>query len=161
MGAPLSIRCTNCNDKQLKCKAHPHTKGSCYHCMVNGLECLFPPITILGHASLWTTDVSLFQRNCVHCTQSYQRCVFDTDSPSQCKHCIKFQVTYLFKLSSQGRRDDLITPTDANNPNWRPANANESVHYHHCNDSDSCHGCVDPVTVDDLGVSVGRSLCPP
>ena len=161
MGAPLPICCNNCDDKELKCKAHPHTKGSCYHCIVNGLQCLFPPITFLGHASPGTTNVSLFQRNCVHCTQSHQRCVFDTDSPTQCKRCIKLQVTCLFKLSSQGCRNDLIAPTDAIDPNWRPANANESVHYHHPFNGDSCHGCVDPVTVDDLGVCVERSLCPP
>jgi hypothetical protein len=89
MGAPLPILCTNCDDKQLKCKAHPHTKGLCYHCIVNGLQCLFPPITILGHASPGTTNVSLFQRNCIHCTQSYQRCVFNTDTQSQC-NCLLF-----------------------------------------------------------------------
>ncbi len=138
MGSPLPIRCTNCNDKQLKGEVHPHTKGSCYHCITNGLQCLFPPITILGHASPRTTDVSLLQRNCVHCTQSHQRCVFDTDSPTQCKRCIKLQVTCLFELSSQGRRNDLIAPTDVIDPNWRPANAKESVHYHHPFDGDSC-----------------------
>jgi hypothetical protein len=79
----------------------------------------------------------------------------------QCKRYIKLQVTCLFKLSSQGRHNDLIAPTDANDPNWRPASANESVHYHHHNDGDSCHGRVDPVTVDDLDISVERSLCPP
>ncbi len=55
----------------------------------------------------------------------------------------------------------MIAPTDAINPNWRPANANGSVHYHHPFDGDSCHGCVDPVTIDNLGVCVERSLCPP
>ncbi len=70
-------------------------------------------------------------------------------------------MTCLFKLSSQGFRNDLIAPTDAINPNWRPANANKSVHYHHPFDSYSCHGHVDPVTVDDLGVCVEQSLCPP
>jgi hypothetical protein len=127
-------------------------------CIINGLQCLFPPITILGHASPRTTDVSLFQRNCVHCTQSHQRCVFHTDSPTQCKRCIKLQVTCLFNLSFQGCRNDLIAPTDAIDPNWRPANANESAHYHHSFDGDSCHGCVDPVTVEDLGVCVKQSI---
>ncbi len=51
LGTPLPIRCTNCRDKQLMCEAHPHTKGSCYHCIVNGLPCLFPPKTILRHGS--------------------------------------------------------------------------------------------------------------
>ncbi len=161
MGSPLPIRCTNCDDKQLKCEVHPHTKGLCYHCIINGLQCLFPPINILRHASPRTTGVSLFQRNCVHFTQRHQRCVFDANSPLQCKRSIKLQVTCLFKLSSQGCHNDLIAPTDAINPSWRPANANKSVHYHHCFDGDSCHGRVDPVTVNDLGVCVERSLRPP
>ncbi len=38
---------------------------------------------------------------------------------------------------------------------------NESVHYHHPFDGDRCHSRVDPVTVDDLGVCVERSLHPP
>jgi hypothetical protein len=161
MGSPLPICCTNYDDKQLKCEVHPHTKGSCYHCISSGLQSLFPPITILEHASPRTADVSLFQRNCVHCTQSHQRCVFNTDSLTQCKRCIKLQVTCLFKLSSQECYNDLIAPTDAIDPNWRPANANKSVHYHHPFDGDSCHGCVDPVTVEDLSVCVERYLCPP
>jgi len=85
LGTPLPIRCTNCRDKQLMCKAHPHTKGSCYHCIVNGLPCLFPPNTILRHGSPRMTDAFRFQRNCVHCTRSHQKCVFDTNSPFQCK----------------------------------------------------------------------------
>lgn len=109
-----------------------------------------------------TTDVSLFQRNCVHCTQSHQRCVFDPASQSQCKRCSKLQATCLFKLSSQGRRNDLVVArTDANDPNCSPGNANDSVHYNHCNDDDSCHGRIVPVTVDDYDISVERSLHPP
>ena len=57
--------------------------------------------------------------------------------------------------------NDLITQTDANDPTLRPANANKSVHYHHCNYDESCHGSIDPVTVNDSGVSVEWSLCPP
>ena len=57
--------------------------------------------------------------------------------------------------------NDLITRTDVNDPTWHPANANESVHYHHCNYDESCHGCIDLVTIDDSGVSVEWSLCPP
>jgi hypothetical protein len=158
-GTPLPIRCTNCHDKQLKCEVHPHTKGSCYHCIVNGLQCLFPPpISILvghEHASPpGTTALLSFQRNCVHCTKSHQRCVFNADSPSQCKRCNKLQLTCSFKLSSQGRRNDLIAPTsNANDPNGIPANADESVQYHHRNDGDSCHGRVGTVHVDDSGIS--------
>ena len=156
-GTPLPICCTHCHDKQLKCEAHPHTKGSCYHCIIHGLQCLFPPpISILvghEHASRPRMTALLpFQRNCVHCTQSHQRCVFDADSPSQCKRCTKLQLTCSFKLSSQGRRNDLIAPTsNANNPNGIPTNADESVQYHHRNDGDSCHGRVGTVPVDDSG----------
>ena len=156
-GTPLPICCTHCHDKQLKCEAHPHTKGSCYHCIIHGLQCLFPPpISILvghEHASRPRMTALLpFQRNCVHCTQSHQRCVFDADSPSQCKRCTKLQLTCSFKLSSQGRRNDLIAPTsNANNPNGIPTNADESVQYHHRNDGDSCHGRVGMVHFDDSG----------
>jgi hypothetical protein len=94
------------------CKAHPHTKGSCYHCIVNGLPCLFPPNTILRHGSPRMTNAFRFQRNCVHCTRSHQKCVFDTDSPLQCKRCMKLEIPCLFQLSSQGRRNDLNASTD-------------------------------------------------
>ena len=112
LGTPLPIRCTNCRDKQLMCEAHPHTKGSCYHCIVNGLPCLFPPNTILRHGSPRMTNAFCFQRNCVHCTQSHQKCVFDTDSPLQCKRCMKLEISCLFQLSSQGSRNDLNASTD-------------------------------------------------
>jgi hypothetical protein len=94
------------------CKAHPHTKGSCYHCIVNGLPCLFPPNTILRHGSPRMTNAFRFQRNCVHCTRSHQKCVFDTDFPLQCKRCMKLEIPCLFQLSSQGRRNDLNASTD-------------------------------------------------
>jgi len=109
-GTPLPIPCTNCHDKQLTCKAHPHTKGSCYHCIVKGLPCLFPPNTILRHGS---PDAFCFRRNCVHCTQSHQKCIFnDTDSPLQCKRCMKLEIPCLFQLSSQGSRNDLNASAD-------------------------------------------------
>ena len=103
-GTPLPIPCTNCHDKQLTCEAHPHTKGSCYHCIVRGLPCLFPPNTILWHGS---PDAFRFQRNCIHCTRSHQKCIFDTDSPLQCKRCMKLKIPCSFQLSSQGSRNDL------------------------------------------------------
>jgi hypothetical protein len=112
LGTPLPIRCTNCHDKQLTCEAHPHMKGSCYYCIVNGLPCLFPPNTILRHGSPRMTNAFRFQRNCVHCTRSHQKCVFDTDSPLQCKHCMKLEIPCLFQLSSQGSRNDLNASTD-------------------------------------------------
>jgi hypothetical protein len=65
------------------------------------------------------------------------------------------------RVPSQGRCNDLIARTDANDPTWRPTNANKSVHYHHRNDDESCHGCIDPVTIGDSGDSVERSLRPP
>ena len=112
LGTPLPIRCTNCRDKQLMCEAHPHTKGSCYHCIVNGLPCLFPFNTILRHGSPRTTNAFRFQRNCVHCTRSHQKCVFDTNSPLQCKRCMKLEIPCLIQLSSQGSRNDLNASTD-------------------------------------------------
>jgi hypothetical protein len=112
LGTSLPIRYTNCQDKQLMCKAHPHTKGSCYHCIINGLPCFFLPKTILRHGSTRMNNAFRFQRNCVHCTQSHQKCLFDTDSSLQCKCCIKLEIPCLFKLSSQGSRNDLNASTD-------------------------------------------------
>ena len=59
------------------------------------------------------------------------------------------------------RCNDLIAPTDANDPNVIPANANESVQYHHRNDGDSCHGRVGTVHVDDSCGCGECSLSPP
>jgi hypothetical protein len=56
--------------------------------------------------------VFCFQRNCVHCTRSHQKCVFDTDSPLQCKRCMKLEIPCLFQLSSQGSHNDLNASTD-------------------------------------------------
>ena len=150
MDTPFPVCCTNCHDKQLMCLAHRCTKGKCYQCIIDGLQCLFPPNILLHHGSL-QSNMSQFQRNCIHCTGSHQRCVFDANSPSQCKRCTKLQMTCLFKLSTQGRRNDLITSssTDSNNPivdscvDSGSVNANESVQYHHPHDGDSCHGRVD------------------
>ncbi len=109
---PFPIPCTNWHDKQLKCKASHHRKGSSYRCNVNGLQCFFPPPTILWLGSP-TTDVSPFQRNCLHCTQSHPQCQFDANSPLQWKCCIKFDFPCLFKLSSQGHHNDLSISTYA------------------------------------------------
>ena len=79
--------------------------------------------------------------------------------------------------------DGAHSPPKPLDPNGRSVNANESVHYHHCSNGYSCHGCVELVTVSDLGVTspdanecvhynnfndgdschdrVERSLCPP
>jgi hypothetical protein len=70
---------------------------------------------------------------------------------------MKLRISCLFKLSSQGRRTDLIAHTDANDLNCCPVNANESVHSPHLNDVDSCHGRVCPVTVENSGVCDERS----
>ena len=68
-------------------------------------------------------------------------------------------MTCLFKLSSQGRRNDLITSTDSNNHNWRSVNTNESVQYRHHHDGDSCHGRVDQVSSGDSGsVNMNESV---
>ena len=164
-GTPLHIRCINCHDKQLNCELHHQIKGSCYNCNVNGLQCLFSPTVNTRHLSSKTSDVSLFQRNCVHCTRSHLKCVFLGTFPSQCQRCSRLGTACLFKLSSQGRRSDLIARTDANDPNRCPVNASESVHCPHRNDVESCHARVCLVNVDDRGVcdddQFHRSLCPP
>ena len=104
MDTPFPIWCTNCHDKQLQCKASPHTKGSCHHCLVNGGHCLFPPLTTILNGSPHS-DTSPYQRNCTHCTQSHQKCNFHCGFPIQCTRCIKFDLPCLFKLSSQGCRN--------------------------------------------------------
>ena len=164
-GTPLHIRCINCHDKQLNCELHHQIKGSCYNCNVNGLQCLFSPTVTTRHLSSKTSDVSLFQRNCVHCTRSHLKCVFSGTFPSQCQRCSRLDIACLFKLSSQGRCSDLIARTDANDPNRCLVNASESVHCPHRNDVESCHARVCPVNVDDCGVcdndQFHRSVCPP
>jgi len=112
LATPLPIHCTNCHDKQLTCEAHLHTKGSCNHCIINGLPCLFPPNTILRHGSPRMTNMFRFQRNC---TRSHPKCVFDTDFSLQCKCCMKLEIPCLFQLSSQGSCNDLNASTDPNN----------------------------------------------
>ena len=42
MDFPFPVSCINCNEKQLECKASSHSKGSCHHCLLNGIECFFP-----------------------------------------------------------------------------------------------------------------------
>ncbi len=108
MATPLPIHCSNCCIKELDCNVSSHIKGACSACHVNGLECLSPPPTNLLHGPL-TTTVSPLQRNCVQCTLSHQKCIFEANHPSQCKRCIKFNLPCYFKLSSQGRRNDLTT----------------------------------------------------
>jgi len=93
---------------------------------------------------------------------------------------MKLEIPCLSQLSSQGSRNDLNASTDPKDattmlmkssvvrstevdgalsppkpldPNGRSVNANESVHYHHCSNGYSCHGCVEPVTILDLGVT--------
>ena len=48
-----------------------------------------------------------FQRNCFHCTQSHRQCKSDNRCQSQCSLCTKRGLPILYKLSSQGQRNDL------------------------------------------------------
>ena len=49
---PFPIPCTNCHDKQLKCKASRHTKGSCYHCNVLVMPTLRLPMDQVRYLKL-------------------------------------------------------------------------------------------------------------
>ena len=159
-GSPLPIRCTSCCDKQLTCEVHPHTKGSCYHCTVNSLQCLFLPITILRHSSP-RTNASRFQRNCFHCTRSHQKCVFDTDSPSQCKRCMKLEIPCVFQLSSQGRRNDLNASTDPNNATttlMKSADVLSVVHDGRSTELDGAHSPPKPLDPNGRSVNANESV---
>ncbi len=108
MDIPSPIHYINCHDKQYKYKACRHSKGSCHHCFLNGLGCLliFTATLIIWKFS-HTNNSSPFQRNYLDCTQSHQNCWIYTHILSQCKHCTKFGLPVVFKLSSQGRCYDL------------------------------------------------------
>ena len=107
MATPLLIHFSNCRIKQLNCNVSSHIKGSCNACHVNSSEYLSPPPTNLLHGLL-TIAVSPFQKNCVQCTISHQKCIFNVDNPSICKRCIKFDLPCHFKLSLQGRHNNLM-----------------------------------------------------
>jgi hypothetical protein len=75
MDFSFPVSCINCNDKQLKCKASSHSKGSCHHCLLNGIECFFPVAAVAASATVSPgVGVYSFQRNCFHCTQSHRQC---------------------------------------------------------------------------------------
>jgi hypothetical protein len=110
MDFPFPIDCINCSDKHLKCKALSQSKGSCHHCFLNGVKCFFPAVVAVAVAAVMVSTgfgFYPFQCNCFHCTQSYQQCQSDNHCQSQCKHCTKRGLPILYKLSSQGQRNDL------------------------------------------------------
>ena len=201
MTTPLPIQCLSCQKKQLNCNVASHIKGSCIQCIVDHLECLFPSPSFLHNGS-FSNAPHLFQKNCVQCTIRHRKCIFDVNNQSSCNRCIKFGLPCVFKLSSQGQRNDIsasttvsstaayakqavtttttatsvsitLSPTTTaptthstlammapkavmtvveDKPEHRFDYANESVQYHHHFDGDSCHGCVDQVSV------LGKSL---
>ncbi len=72
---PFPVSCINCNEKQLKCKASSHLKGSCHHCLLNSIECFFPVAAVAASATVSPgVGVYSFLRNCFHCTQSHRQC---------------------------------------------------------------------------------------
>jgi hypothetical protein len=113
MDFPFPVDCINCNDKQLKYKASSQLKGSCHHCLLNGVECFFPAAAAVAASVAASVTVSTgvgvypFQRNCFHCTQSHRQCQSDNRSQSKCSRCTKRGLPILYKLSSQGRRNYL------------------------------------------------------
>ena len=81
MTPPLPILCYNCRICKLDCNAASNVKGSCIQCHVEGVECLFPPPpNIIKHGSSSHHGCSLFQKNCVQCTITHRRCVFDANN---------------------------------------------------------------------------------
>jgi len=109
MGFPFPVNCINCNNKQLECKASSQSKGSCHHCLLNGVECFFPVAAAVAASATVSAGVGVFpiQCNCFHCTQSHQQCHSSNRCQSQCSRCTKHGLPILYKLSSQGRRYDL------------------------------------------------------
>jgi hypothetical protein len=113
MDFPFPVDYINCNGKQLECKASSQSKGSCHHCLLNGVECFFPAAAAVAASLAVSVTVSTgvgvypFQRNCFHCTQSHRQCQSDNHCQSKCSCCTKRRLPILYKLSSQGRRNDL------------------------------------------------------
>jgi hypothetical protein len=89
MDAPFvsfPIPCTNYYDKQFKYKASHHTKGSCYHCNENDLQCNFLP----PYSLAWISNDQSFSHSETYClqyyTESHQQSQFGANSPLlQCK----------------------------------------------------------------------------
>ena len=110
MTPPIPIHCYNCSNLKLNCNAVLNVKGSCIQCHVDGVECLFPPPpNIIQQGSLSHHGPWSFQKNCVQCTITHRRCIFDVNNQSCCKRCTKRGLSCAFKLSSQGRRNDLFS----------------------------------------------------
>ena len=109
MDFPFPVNCINCNNKQLECKASSQLKGSCHHCLLNGFECFFPAVAAVAASATVSAGVGVFQiqRNCFHCTQSHQQCHSSNRCQSQCSRCTQHGLPILYKLSSQGRHNDL------------------------------------------------------
>jgi len=109
MDFPFPVHCINCNYKQLECKASSQSKGSCHHCLLNGVKCFFPVVAAVAASATVSAGAGVFpiQRNCFHCTQSHQQCHSSNRCQSQCSRCTKRGLPIVYKLSSQGQRNDL------------------------------------------------------
>ena len=46
-----------------------------------------------------TTTKKSFQKNCIKCTRSHRRCVFELTDDVQCACSVKFHLTCVFRLS--------------------------------------------------------------
>jgi hypothetical protein len=146
------VRCHNCQKKNTVCKAWPKSKGSCQSCFLGRSECLFPLPPYLHQKR----EFFPYQRNCIHCTINHRQCKFDSNIHTlKCQRCTKLGIPCNFKLSAQGRRNDIkLHPPplqvsshmakepvhEMNNvdsvsgfsdPGGRFAIMSKSVHYHH------------------------------
>jgi hypothetical protein len=98
------VQCCNCHKKNTKCKACPKFKGSCQSCFLSRLECLFPLPPYLHQKC----EFFPFQCNRINCTINHQQCKFDSNiHPQKCQQCTKLGISCNFKLSTQGRRNDI------------------------------------------------------
>jgi len=159
------LRCYLCSQSNTTCIPIPD-KRSCHYCLSLGEGCIFiPPIPN-------DTAAALLSRNCVECISSHRRCEFIDPISNKCTSCTKMNVKCYFKFSECGRRNDLhprnnIYPMPAQDSsdvshtlpelsdrNGRSVNANESVHYHHSINGESCHGRVEPVISTNANKSV-------
>ena len=55
-----------------------------------------------------TTTKKRFQKNCIECTRSHRRCVFELRDDVQCAHCVKFHLTCVFRLSGMISSIDFV-----------------------------------------------------
>ena len=95
--------CFPCQNRGIRCTVSPlHGNGKrkrCDGCEEHDDCCLFPPPQTGNY-------VMKLAKNCTHCQDAHQKCLFDT-SDHACSRCIKLGLFCTFKPTSQGMRNDL------------------------------------------------------